>query len=166
MTRYPKNVRKLRELILEEQGGVCADCEGRFLKAQFTLDHIIPKSRGGSGKRSNLQVLCRHCHQNKTFFDTQELHHDRVEGIVNADLLHMKRVVKHKKKRYPCGGEKCDKDVRSYRLYWSRTQKTFLCQKCWAAHSRTIKGMKIKICLSDVLDLIFKRGKSERSKWK
>lgn len=161
MTRHSKKTRKLRELILGEQGGVCADCEGEFSKANFTLDHIVPKSRGGSGKRTNLQVLCWRCHHDKTFADNQDLYHDRVESILNADLPDMKRAVRHKKKRYPCGGKNCNRVVRVYRLYWSRTHKDFLCQKCWAAYSRTIKGPKTKLVLSDIMDRIFFKGRKK-----
>ena len=31
----------------------------------LTIDHIIPKSMGGSDEKSNKQVLCRGCHNEK-----------------------------------------------------------------------------------------------------
>lgn len=30
------------------------------------VDHILPKSQGGTDDRMNLQGLCRHCHSAKT----------------------------------------------------------------------------------------------------
>jgi RNA-directed DNA polymerase len=33
------------------------------------VDHILPKSQGGNGDYSNLQLLHRHCHDNKTATD-------------------------------------------------------------------------------------------------
>jgi RNA-directed DNA polymerase len=33
------------------------------------LDHIIPKSQGGDGKTTNLQLLHGHCHDVKTATD-------------------------------------------------------------------------------------------------
>ncbi|WP_429216421.1 HNH endonuclease [Kitasatospora sp. MAP12-9] len=32
---------------------------------QLTVDHIVPKARGGTDDRSNLQVLCRACNSRK-----------------------------------------------------------------------------------------------------
>jgi RNA-directed DNA polymerase len=33
------------------------------------VDHIIPKSKGGRDEYKNLQLLHRHCHDEKTCFD-------------------------------------------------------------------------------------------------
>ena len=33
------------------------------------VDHIIPRSRGGSEERSNLQALCRECHDGKSAYE-------------------------------------------------------------------------------------------------
>ena len=33
------------------------------------VDHIIPKARGGSDQDSNLELLCRACHERKTAAD-------------------------------------------------------------------------------------------------
>lgn len=35
----------------------------------FDVDHIIPKSQGGTDARENLQLLCPTCHRRKTIAD-------------------------------------------------------------------------------------------------
>ena len=40
----------------------CVQC-GRT--SDLTVDHIRPRSRGGTNDRSNLQVLCRSCNSSK-----------------------------------------------------------------------------------------------------
>jgi len=46
----------------------CRIC-GRFGEE---CDHIIPISQGGSGKRDNLQLLCKLCHREKTLKEIKE----------------------------------------------------------------------------------------------
>lgn len=54
-------------------GWTCQSCslysgEYRF----FEIDHIIPRHKGGHGRRSNLQVLCPNCHKHKTIGDVMQ----------------------------------------------------------------------------------------------
>ena len=37
------------------------------------IDHIIPKSEGGTNRRDNLQLVHKHCHHHKTKEDQQTL---------------------------------------------------------------------------------------------
>ncbi|WP_145757477.1 HNH endonuclease [Burkholderia gladioli] len=64
----------LRRKVFREEGYCCAECglvgwEERFPRGGYgyytavtgvylSIDHIVPRSRGGSGDRSNLRVLC------------------------------------------------------------------------------------------------------------
>lgn len=45
----------------------CKQCGKKFNSATMncTIDHIIPKSVGGSNSMANLQVLCRRCNEEK-----------------------------------------------------------------------------------------------------
>lgn len=45
-----------------ERDGQCMQCQS---KEDLTLDHIIPRSLGGSHDESNLQTLCRKCNSSK-----------------------------------------------------------------------------------------------------
>jgi RNA-directed DNA polymerase len=62
----PKDVATL----LKRQKGKCAHC-GLYLTEESVLevDHIIPKSKGGKNGYKNLQLLHRHCHDEKTVND-------------------------------------------------------------------------------------------------
>jgi 5-methylcytosine-specific restriction endonuclease McrA len=58
LTGVEKTRRKIEAL-----GGFCACCGENFYPV-LTLDHIVPKARGGKGD-SNLQVLCASCNHAK-----------------------------------------------------------------------------------------------------
>jgi hypothetical protein len=59
-------IRSFRRSIIEDYPGrgTCAYC-GRTPK-KFTLDHIIPRSKGGPTRRWNLSRACVNCNGNKS----------------------------------------------------------------------------------------------------
>ncbi|MFJ4703186.1 HNH endonuclease [Streptomyces sp. NPDC088768] len=66
--------RGVRALVLEQDGWQCRHCgwqpgdpvpAGRPLARCLELDHVHPRSRGGSDDVSNLQVLCTSCNTSK-----------------------------------------------------------------------------------------------------
>lgn len=58
---------KLRKVVLKRDAYLCQSCkaQGKFIKGTH-VDHIKPKSQGGSNASSNLQTLCVDCHSSKT----------------------------------------------------------------------------------------------------
>lgn len=52
----------------------CQYCGGSFLKNQLTLDHVIPKSRGGQKSWENLVACCVPCNQKKGNKTPSEAH--------------------------------------------------------------------------------------------
>nr|YP_009367576.1 putative HNH endonuclease [Pseudocharacium americanum]YP_009367665.1 putative HNH endonuclease [Ignatius tetrasporus]ARK14632.1 putative HNH endonuclease [Pseudocharacium americanum]ARK14721.1 putative HNH endonuclease [Ignatius tetrasporus] len=54
---------EVREYILEKFHKTCAYC-GQT-KGRLEIDHIIPKSKGGSNRMSNLTLACQRCNQKK-----------------------------------------------------------------------------------------------------
>lgn len=62
----PKNVATL----LKKQKGKCAYCGAIFREEDvIEIDHIKPKAKGGKDVYDNLQLLHRHCHDEKTARD-------------------------------------------------------------------------------------------------
>lgn len=47
------------------QEGVCNGCRIAFPFRNFTVDHVIPRSRGGTDHIDNLQLLCAACNSQK-----------------------------------------------------------------------------------------------------
>lgn len=43
----------------------CCYCGGRVGRRSATLDHAIPRSRGGTDDLNNLVLACRHCNEAK-----------------------------------------------------------------------------------------------------
>lgn len=55
-----------REAILKRDGNQCAWCGVTFTDENpSTLDHVIPRSRGGSNHIRNLVLACNDCQQQR-----------------------------------------------------------------------------------------------------
>ena len=54
-----------RHRLYGEQEGVCAACDTHFPFRVMEVDHILPKSRGGTDHPDNLQLLCSGCNRSK-----------------------------------------------------------------------------------------------------
>nr|YP_009514394.1 putative reverse transcriptase and intron maturase [Caulerpa lentillifera]AXG75898.1 putative reverse transcriptase and intron maturase [Caulerpa lentillifera]QUV75634.1 hypothetical protein [Caulerpa lentillifera] len=66
LSKYPLFNTRIRKLI-KRQKGICPFCKGTFdHNSKMDVDHIIPISQGGKDTYSNLQLLHRHCHVEKT----------------------------------------------------------------------------------------------------
>lgn len=57
--------RKFRQHIFESWGWTCAYCGKQLTESTATIDHIIPKHKGGQNIRSNLACCCSTCNRNK-----------------------------------------------------------------------------------------------------
>ena len=54
---------EIREYLLEKWGRKCAYCKAEHTRLE--IDHIVPKSKEGSDRVSNLTIVCRACNIKK-----------------------------------------------------------------------------------------------------
>jgi len=59
------NYRTHRHRLYGTQEGICAGCDTHFPFRVMDVDHILPKSRGGTDHIDNLQLLCSGCNRSK-----------------------------------------------------------------------------------------------------
>lgn len=65
---YPPDWQARRRRVLERDGYRCRNCGVRSTRVDevyFDVDHVVPKSEGGTHALSNLQALCPACHARK-----------------------------------------------------------------------------------------------------
>lgn len=64
--RVNQRKKRKRLLVYERDNYTCKLWCGRVLTyEEATLDHVIPRSKGGSGAMQNLVTACRSCNQRK-----------------------------------------------------------------------------------------------------
>ena len=61
----PIPYRKQKHVLFGRQEGQCAGCKIEFLFKIMEVDHVVPRSRGGSDHPDNLQLLCPNCNRIK-----------------------------------------------------------------------------------------------------
>ena len=61
----PIPYRKQKHVLFGRQEGVCNGCRIAFLFPNLTIDHVVPRSRGGTDHLDNLQLLCGACNSIK-----------------------------------------------------------------------------------------------------
>ena len=77
--------RKFRKSIKYGWGGLCAYCRSN---RATSLDHIKPKSKGGSSLRSNLIPCCKTCNHDKgsqpwlVWFEQQEFYNETAKELI------------------------------------------------------------------------------------
>lgn len=49
------------------QKGVCYYCNRHIGRANLTMDHLVPISRGGKSKKGNLVPACKDCNNKKKY---------------------------------------------------------------------------------------------------
>src|SRR5258708_918128 len=75
---------EVREYILAKWQYRCAYCQRE--QVPFELDHMLPKSRGGSERVSNLVLSCHDCNQTKADRTAEEFGHPEVAAQAQTPL--------------------------------------------------------------------------------
>ena len=75
---------EIREYLLEKWGRKCAYC-GRT-EVPLEVEHIVPKSRGGSNRVSNLTLSCHKCNQEKGSRTAAEFGHLEIQAVARQPL--------------------------------------------------------------------------------
>ena len=63
--RLPWGIRLSRTNIFIRDKGQCQYCEKTLNKGRFTIDHVIPKCKGGNTSWENLVACCARCNSKK-----------------------------------------------------------------------------------------------------
>ncbi len=75
---------EVREYLLEKFNRRCAYCGKKDVPLE--IEHIIPKSRGGSDRVSNLTIACHECNQTKGNQTAEEFGYPRIEAKAEKTL--------------------------------------------------------------------------------
>jgi 5-methylcytosine-specific restriction endonuclease McrA len=75
---------EIREYLLEKWGRKCAYC-GQT-EVPLEVEHIVPKSRGGSNRVSNLTLSCHKCNQEKGSRTATEFGHLKIQAAARQPL--------------------------------------------------------------------------------
>lgn len=75
---------EIREYLLEKWGRKCAYCGATNVRIE--IDHITPRSRGGSNRVSNLTIACHACNEAKGNRTADEFGHPEVQQQAKAPM--------------------------------------------------------------------------------
>jgi len=76
--RFSKEIRFSRRNIFERDENTCQYCGKKFDRSDLTLDHVVPRSRGGTSTWTNIVLACLKCNMRKG---------DRLPSEINMRLL-------------------------------------------------------------------------------
>jgi len=90
----------LRYQVLKASNGRCALCGCTEKDRPLDVDHILPRSRGGSNDISNLQVLCSKCNRSKGNKCKEDFRQNRSPESVDGCVFCSDEIIKRKVAEY------------------------------------------------------------------
>jgi 5-methylcytosine-specific restriction endonuclease McrA len=68
----PAVSKEMRKRIIKMYGRKCFACGRKLATNGITIDHIVARSKGGTGDQINLQLLCKNCNNAKSNTQVQQ----------------------------------------------------------------------------------------------
>ena len=97
-----------RKNIYSRDHNCCQYCGNKFDARRLTLDHVIPKSKGGKAEWSNLVAACHACNHKKA---------DRTPEVAGMALIHKPRPLSVHTSRYLLRQLGLDEEENSWSQY-------------------------------------------------
>jgi 5-methylcytosine-specific restriction endonuclease McrA len=76
-----------RKLLHKRDKGICQLCKKNILISEISFDHIVPKSKGGNNKWSNLQISHSCCNWIKGSDEQREPEHYINNSLYNVNEI-------------------------------------------------------------------------------
>lgn len=73
-----RELRRSRWWQQKTASGICYFCGEKFPPKELTMDHLVPLSRGGTSRKSNLVPACKECNTRKKISLPFEMEDDGV----------------------------------------------------------------------------------------
>ncbi|GGA20294.1 MULTISPECIES: HNH endonuclease [unclassified Okeania] len=61
----PKQKRKKKQQLIEDFGCYCWWCGKCLMPEKLTIEHLLPRSKGGSNSKENLRLSCFKCNNSR-----------------------------------------------------------------------------------------------------
>lgn len=61
-----------RDVIIKRDNATCQYCEEQLVKSEITIDHIVPKYKGGKSNFYNCVVACKSCNNLKSHMSLED----------------------------------------------------------------------------------------------
>jgi 5-methylcytosine-specific restriction endonuclease McrA len=74
----------LREYLLAKFGRICVYCHAQGVPLE--IEHLVPRSRGGSNRASNLAIACHPCNQRKGQQTAEEFGYPQIQAQARVPL--------------------------------------------------------------------------------
>lgn len=90
-----------RSFVIARDGMICTYCEGRLTNFDIVLDHVIPRTKGGSDRSDNLVVSCKKCNSKKSdvsVIEFAKLNFTNSEEIIKRVSERVSNTLKDKEK--------------------------------------------------------------------
>ncbi|MGA0128667.1 MAG: HNH endonuclease [Burkholderiales bacterium] len=90
--------RKFRQHIFEAWNWKCAYCDKELTENTATIDHILPKHKGGQNIRQNMACCCTNCNRSKASSLLNEFYTPQNRNYSEERLVKLKQWMEQK----PC----------------------------------------------------------------